>query len=178
MRWPISKAWLEAHTPGGREFLKRKPKPETGVRPEHRRVFMMAYALCAILLLVDVYAIFLSYSRNRDAKAPSDILGIWTTTDPRYEDRALEITDTTVVFYTGEGRSVTYRISDVSVEESEYMYYYTIQYGAGDDESTLAFDYTNIPADRIRLRNQREMAWTKVSDDSAATPDSTGTAVP
>lgn len=175
MRWPISKAWLDGRVPGGKKRREKKPKPEAGVRPENRRVFAMAYALCAILLVVDIYAISLSYSKGKNSEAPVDIVGTWTTTNPRYEDRALVFTDSTIAFFTGEGRSVTYSISGISVEESEYLYYYTIQYGSGDDESTIAFDYTDIPAPRIRLQNQRDMAWTRASDEAGATPDSSNT---
>ena len=176
MRWPLSKEWLNAHTPEGwkRRFVQEKqPKTETGVRPENRRLFIMGYGLCLILLLVDANAIFKVLGRGGKANAPVDIVGIWTTDDERYVDRAMEFTDSTVVFYTGEGASVSYPISDVAVEEENYIHYYTMEYGTGDGAGILAFSFTNLPADLIRLRNQKDIAWMRAGADSSTVTDST-----
>ena len=161
MKWQISKRWLEA-TPQDTK-RKRKPEPETGLRRENLRIFTMAYLLIAIVLAIDIVALYTHYSSQRTPEVPSEILGTWTTTAPGYDDRALEITVTSLIFHAGASERMKYSIDQVRAEPQERTTSYTVLYGGMQDQQTLAFEYATTPNVTIRLRNQQHRTWMKQS---------------
>lgn len=161
MKLPLSKRWLAA-TQGDRA-PEAKPEPEAGLRKESLRILTMAYLLVGIILVVDIVAVYNHYSAKQAVEVPSEILGTWTTNAPGYEDRALEITATSLIFHAGESGRLEYSIDRIRAEHLESTTSYTLLYGGEQEQQTLAFDYRFGAGETIRLRNQRHRTWRKHS---------------
>jgi hypothetical protein len=96
---------------------------------------------------------------------PPHLVGVWRTSEPKYADRFVEISDHTVVFGTGGGTRTIHAISHVSFVDERGRLLYTVWYwdGPPDDRvgQTLSFYYDPEPR-VIRLKNQQDIAWVNV----------------
>ncbi len=105
--------------------------------------------------------------RQPPAPVPNDLIGVWETGDQRYAGRYLEISNTSVVFGTGEEDSLVYTVTGVERTRDGDTEIYTLRYtnpeGLGYALS-VSFDATT--ADVIRLRHQPEIAWVKRAPSS------------
>ena len=91
---------------------------------------------------------------------PSELIGRWTSGDPRYADRALEIGAETIAFGSGGGMRTTYRMQGVEREVDAgtgtlYRLYYDAA-GAPEQELRVSFP---IPG-RLRIDNHSEL-WAR-----------------
>jgi hypothetical protein len=115
----------------------------------------MAYGrgLCAAL----AFAAALGCARE---DVPSELIGRWTSDDPRYADRALEIGTEQVAFGVDAGIRVTYRSQGIEREaDAEAGTLYRLYYDApGEPERELRL---RLPAPgRLRIDNHSEL-WTR-----------------
>jgi hypothetical protein len=92
---------------------------------------------------------------------PQEIVGTWTTTTPAYADRAFEITETSVTFYSSESTFTTHLISKVTSEPWGNAVLYTVEYMNLGEVYEFAFLYANPPQGNIRFKNQQDMEWEK-----------------
>lgn len=159
MKLPLSKRWLAATQED--RAAEAKPEPEKGLRKESLRILTMAYLLVGIVVVVDIFALYTHFSDQKIPEIPGEILGTWTTSAPGYEDRALEITETSLIFHAGESGSMEYSIDRVRAEHLEHATSYTLLYGGKQEQQTLAFDYRFGAGETIRLRNQQHRTWRK-----------------
>jgi hypothetical protein len=97
---------------------------------------------------------------------PTELIGRWTSDDPRYADRALEIGAETIAFGLGGGLRVAYRAlgsergSD-ALDGALYQLYYD---SPGSPEQELSL---RIPTPgRLRIENHSEL-WTRAGAPSA-----------
>lgn len=105
---------------------------------------------------------------------PQEMLGVWTTNDPRYADRGFRLTPTTLTIYTAADDSTFHQIKYVEHREDPIASLYVITYLWYNEEYEMGFYFVPTPNEVIRLRNQRDMAWRKggrapAGADSAAT---------
>ena len=94
-----------------------------------------------------------------------DLRGVWTTSDPRYEDRFLQFDGATVTFGWGEAGSGSYRIADIDSEPDENGARVHVRYrDRSQTEYQLNFHYATQQKDTIRLNNPKEARWYRTSD--------------
>ena len=96
---------------------------------------------------------------------PDDLVGVWTTSAQRYEDRFFELTKDEISFGALDGDVAVYEILRVEpgkVPDSEYAIYYTNEEGR---EYKLSITHTRRGG-VIRFENQKTIAWTKEADES------------
>jgi hypothetical protein len=93
-------------------------------------------------------------------QVPPELIGRWTTDDPRYADRALEIGTVRISFGTGPGQRETYFVQGIEREsEPELGTLYRLYYDLpGESERTLEL---RVPqANQLRIENRSQL-WTR-----------------
>lgn len=89
------------------------------------------------LLLLGLVVALLARDRG-DAhgpmELPAELWGIWTTSDPKYEGRALEFGERGVVVYRGEAGPATYRVREVESVSTPVGRAYRVLYTDGVEE--------------------------------------------
>jgi hypothetical protein len=117
-----------------------------------------------ILILLVTLAMTFGVQCERMFAVPEELIGVWVTKDPNYQDRPFEIKKNTVIFEQGLGYLDfdVYPILGVKKTESEgqtlYIIYYTIPSGK---KFEFSFYYSAANGGEIRFKNQPEMVWTK-----------------
>jgi hypothetical protein len=116
--------------------------------------------------LLTAFALTAALGCGREA-VPAELIGHWTSDDPRYADRSLEIGAETLAFGGGEGMRTTYRMQGVErdVEEGTAELVYRLFYdAAGSPEHELR---VRFPAPgRLRIDNHTQV-WTRTGAASA-----------
>lgn len=97
---------------------------------------------------------------------PTELIGRWTTDDPRYADRSLEIGAEQLAFGVGPATRMTYRVRGIEREQDpETGTLYRLYYDA-PGEPQRAFQVRLPTAGRLRIENHSEL-WTRDSASSA-----------
>jgi len=101
---------------------------------------------------------------GRKTTVPDDLIGVWLTTEPTYQDCFFEIKTKEIIFGTGEEKFDTYPITKIRIEKDlkEQSTLYLICYKNIEKQEYKFFFYYD-PANQgtIRFKNQREMVWTR-----------------
>lgn len=94
---------------------------------------------------------------------PSALEGTWTTDDERYEGRFFELTRTSVVIGTGDGRASSYPIAAVILTDDEQgRAIHVVEYLDGAMTHTMAFYFSTAePGGTVRMKNQPTIVWRK-----------------
>ena len=118
--------------------------------------------LVLVLLLVG------AFSGCRGAlleSVPDELVGVWKTTSPRYEDRFFEISEDLIVFGTGGRNTEAHRILSIREALEDERLLYAISYESAEgEEYGFFFYYDPAGSGVIRFKNQQDMAWTVVDD--------------
>lgn len=101
---------------------------------------------------------------SREA-VPTELIGRWTSEDPRYAERSLEIGTETIAFGSGDGMRTTYRMQGVVREVDAgtgtlYQVYYD---AAGSPELELRVRVPN--PGQLSIDNHSEL-WTRAGASS------------
>ena len=118
-------------------------------------------SLASLLILGGVLTTGAACRETRNRNVPEELLGIWTTNDPRYEDRYFELTtEATMIVGTGEGNSDTYIITNIESVTVSALTDYTLSYfkNAGN-EYKFRFRYDPFDNGIIRFVNQKALKW-------------------
>jgi hypothetical protein len=97
---------------------------------------------------------------------PTELIGRWTSDDPRYAERALEIGVEHVAFGVGPGTRMSYRLRGIEREtDAATGTLYRVFYDApGEPERALQL---RLPTPgRLRIENHNEL-WTRADAPSA-----------
>jgi hypothetical protein len=88
------------------------------------------------------------------------VVGVWEAGKGKYRGHHFEVTDSTVVFQTGErdGDVTAHPVQRVQVQQVADSTLFTIRYGEGDAAADLAFW---LRGKVIRLKNQPETEWSR-----------------
>ena len=91
---------------------------------------------------------------------PTELIGRWTSDDPRYADRALEIGAETIAFGTGDGSRTTYRMQGIEREvDAATGTLYRVYYDAtGSPEHELR---VRVPSPGQLLIDNHSELWTR-----------------
>jgi hypothetical protein len=96
---------------------------------------------------------------------PSELIGRWTSDDPRYADRSLEIGTETVAFGAEGGTRIVYRAQGIEreIDAGTGTIYHLYYDAAGDSERELR---VRIPTPgHLRIDNHSEL-WTRAGAPS------------
>ena len=86
---------------------------------------------------------------------PEKLVGLWTSSDPRYADRSLELTRSAVIFGTGGVNLDVYFVSKVEKALHDHKTLYTIHcHREGEPEEKVYFFYTERNGGEITFKNQ------------------------
>jgi len=114
--------------------------------------------IIALSLIVNAFS-----DKVRDV--PTDLQGVWRTSDPAHADRFLELSPVTVSFGTGDGNVSSGLIKRIQEDARERETIYTITFRGPDGDSKVWLIYE--PGKRVlRLKNQERIEWTKVDSGS------------
>ena len=113
-----------------------------------------------VVLVVGLVLVGLSLMPpNREI--PPELLGVWATEAESHADRVFTITDSTLVFQTGETDSVIYPVVEVIRNDTDSGAEYVIKHDVDGDVADFAFYYMEMPEPLIQFKYQRNMDWRK-----------------
>lgn len=106
---------------------------------------------------------------EREVSVPDYLVGVWSTADPRYEGRYLQFTKDSVVFQAGTDQVTVHRIKKLKETRTGQAISYKLTY-RDVNGSNSKFDFTYDPANEgeIRIKNQKNITWTKNPAKSAS----------
>lgn len=119
-----------------------------------------------VFVTLSFLILFLGCQCGKKETLPDYLIGVWKTTGPSYADRFFEIKKDEIVFGTGEGSFNTNAIIYIEAEKirGEKTSLYTIHYKDRDGEKgAFSFHYDPAMNGVIRLKNQKQFAWTRAS---------------
>jgi hypothetical protein len=129
---------------------------KTAKRPTRRR------SVALLLALVFIVATTSGCSRSSSDTVPDSLLGVWTTPDPRYAGRFLDLRPHSVTFGLGEDGQSMYPVSSVEWTSEQGQSVFTIYYEA-EDGSETAMSFYHAPFDGILVfKNQLQTYWRKI----------------
>ena len=99
-------------------------------------------------------------------EVPAEVIGLWTTTAPRYADRAFEITSETVYLHQGGDLFATYGIlrSRITMHEDQEPIYSLEYRDDSADEYSWEFYVSSEEGGTIRFTNQEVIVWRRNPD--------------
>lgn len=114
------------------------------------------------MIAVAVITAFVVFKPKRNSALPAPLAGVWTTANPRYAGRSLELTRGTVAFGTGEQTVQVYFISDIKKtrEDDGMLYEIHCHRKEGPDEKIFLV-HTPQNGGQLRFKNQRHIVWEK-----------------
>jgi hypothetical protein len=117
------------------------------------------------VLIVFIFLMtFFVFQCGKKPTVPDDLIGVWKTSTPEYEDRFFEIKKDEIIFGTGEGNVDTHRISNIEMEKvrGAESSLYTIHYkNLEGQEYKFSFYFDPIKHGLIRFKNQDKMVWAR-----------------
>ncbi len=117
---------------------------------------------CSFLLicLIMFNGIFL-VGCQQTATVPQQLIGVWTTSAPRYVDRYVEFTINSLIFGIGNGEYRSHFIHKIKVKQKNNKKLYTFHYKDSEGETwTLRLTYNPDAGGTIQLSN-RNAIWKK-----------------
>ena len=113
----------------------------------------IAASFCVILVLR------LPWPSSRNI--PSELIGTWRTSDPKYADRFIEIDRASVSFGTGEATLMNAFVTKVKVFREAGHTIYTISYANKGETGQCSFYFSDEGENAIYLENHPAIAWIK-----------------
>jgi hypothetical protein len=99
---------------------------------------------------------------QKENSVPDHLLGVWSTSAPRYADRYIEIRNDMIIFGTGGDAFELHVLAELNeAREGEAILYTISHLNHFGQPYTLSFYYEPTSDGIIRFKNQREIAWTK-----------------
>ena len=117
-----------------------------------------------LILFIFLIIIFFGFQCGKNRTVPDHLIGVWKTSEPKYEDRFFEIDRSTITFGIGGGNFDTHPIINIEIEKVAETkgHLYTIYYKDREGQK-FKFSFYYHPADHgmIRFKNQDQIVWTK-----------------
>jgi hypothetical protein len=95
---------------------------------------------------------------------PTELVGKWHTTDPKYADRTFELDPVCISFTTGDGTVSVGFIKGVKEVPDGNRILYTISYTVDDEPNEVSFYYDLKNDKTIWFKSQKNIAWRKNQD--------------
>ncbi len=103
----------------------------------------------------------------------SPVVGVWEAAEKgKYQGRRFEMTDSAVVFRTGNNPTdyTWHRVQEVRVKQVADSTLYTVRYEEGEKTADMTFWLLAGGAPKIRLKNTPNVVWSKTKLVPAAGP--------
>jgi len=99
---------------------------------------------------------------QQEVKVPPDLVGVWHTSTPKYKDRHIEFTDSTLIFHIGNDEEIVQTIKKIKFENENFLRLYTFYYQDSEGEKwTLSLSYDPYSYDgAFQLQNSFAL-WRK-----------------
>jgi hypothetical protein len=127
---------------------------------EHKSVSRRHVAAFVLALLVS------TTQCGRNTTIPSGLMGTWRTDATKYRGCFFEIGDRYVKIGTQEGSVDAGQIRDVGETTDGGVLLYAIRYADGGQPENLLEFYYSREDGAIRLKNQRDIVWTKTKEQN------------
>ena len=126
-----------------------------------RFAFRVTHAAIVGLVLIGAAAMS-GCGGPRETTPPAELVGVWTTTDSRYQGRFFEFTPSgSMRIGTGDGNVDNYPIWDIEREPEDAFMRYAVTYlNADSEEYTFHFYYESFDGGVIRFIHQ-DLKWTR-----------------
>ena len=99
---------------------------------------------------------------QKESPVPDHLLGVWSTSAPRYGDRYIEIRNDMIIFGTGGDTFELHALTEVTeAREGEAIVYTITHLNHFGQPYTLSFYYEPTSDGIMRFKNQKEIVWTK-----------------
>jgi hypothetical protein len=111
-----------------------------------------------------IASVLLATQCSKESAVPDELIGVWETAYPGYEDRGIEITKNTLIFERGGGYFdfATYPIVgiDKAFEDRDILY---VIYYVNPEGYRYEFSIYYNPTDggTFRFRDREQIKWTK-----------------
>jgi len=127
------------------------------MKKQHKRITIWILVVSVVFIVIGIY-----YS-GTETPISDDLLGVWTTSAPRYADRSFEITKDLIIFGSGSIYIDSGSISKIEKEDQGSKRLYVIYYDTTEGgEQQFSFYYEPIGGGAIRLKNQEKIVWNKI----------------
>ena len=124
----------------------------------------LKWIVIVALILIGASIFVLYPGKNTDI--PLNLIGRWTTSEPRYQDRFFEITKETLTYGLGGDKIDVYLISSMKESLEGNNRLYTINYKNTDGlKFTQSFYYHPENGGSIQLKHQEHIEWHIMKDD-------------
>jgi hypothetical protein len=118
-----------------------------------------------IVALILIGASMFVFFPKKNTDFSKDLIGKWTTSAPRYQDRFFEITKETLIYGLGGDKIDVYLISSIEESLEGNNRLYTINYKNTDGlKFTQSFYYHPENGGSIQLKHQEHIEWRKTKD--------------
>ncbi len=115
-----------------------------------------------IVALISIAASIFVFYPGKNMDFPEDLIGKWTTSEPRYQDRFFEITKERLTYGLGGDKIDIYLISSMEKSLEGNNILYTINYKNTDGlKFTQSFYYHPKNGGSIQLKHQEHIEWRK-----------------
>ena len=103
-----------------------------------------------------------------DKSVPEELMGVWETSEPRYEGCSFEINDKLIIFKNGPTYTNVNHITDIdrSAEEKRTLYHINYVDRDGQEYKFSLFYYRTGTGGVIRFKNQKDIEWTRKAGQS------------
>jgi hypothetical protein len=114
-------------------------------------------------LAIATMFLLVSACHKEDVTVPDRLVGLWTTTASRYEDRNLEFTSKQIIFRVGQEYVSANPIQEIQSVSSGGQIAYTVTYKSlHGDKRRLSFTYDPSSLNgEIRISHQGPVTWTR-----------------
>jgi len=121
----------------------------------------------AIPVVIMVVLLIFVFFPKKNKDIPENLIGKWTTSAPKYEDRFIEITKETFVYGLGGDKEDVYFISNLETNPERNKLLYAISFKNKDGlEFTRSFYYDPENGGTIQFKHQEHIKWTKEKNDT------------
>jgi hypothetical protein len=115
-------------------------------------------ALSALVLVLA------SCAKKTYKEVPDELVGVWKTSAPKYDDRFFELKKNSITFGTGEGASETFPVTKTEMQPEDGENLYQVYYVATEgDTQQWVFYFPAAGQGSLRLKNQKSIPWNKQS---------------
>ena len=118
-------------------------------------------------VLVTVLMLLLGCQSRKPTAVPDELVGVWKTLNAQYADRSFEITQTSIIFSTGDGQIDFYPIAAAEqAREGEALLYTILYLNEARQEYRFTFYFEPSNGGVIRWKNKRDIEWAKARPSS------------
>ena len=116
-----------------------------------------------LFIAAAILILFPGCRSREEVVIPPELVGIWKTEDPRYENRYFEFTPGTLTLGRGEERTEIHPIRSIKKSQDVHGTLYAVGYMnyAENFEDILLFYYDPGEGGTIRFKNLPEIVWAK-----------------